>query len=145
MRMPKRLVWCGGWVGLVEKVSFGLPGEQGAHAQTVKLLPAANESAYWRQRPERDAGVNVGGGDHLSALPAGESSAAVPVGLPFRAWGTARGRGGGRLISGRKLGKMLRSPTSLRIPSLLDSHSSLPPHAFQPITKSSHCHLKTLA
>lgn len=145
VRMPKRLVWWGGWVGLVEKVSFGLPGEQGAHAQTVKRLPAANESAYRRQRPERDAGVNVGGGDHLSALPAGESSAAVPVGLPFRAWGTARGRGGGRLISGRKLGKMLRSPTSLRIPSLLDSHSSLPPHAFQPITKSSHCHLKTLA
>ena len=130
--------------GLIE-VCFGLPGEQSAQAQTVKRLPAAVESTYWRQRPERHAGVNAGGGDRLLALPAGQSSDTVPVGLPFRAWGTTRGRGGGRLIPGRKLGKMLRSPTSLKFPSLLDTHSSLPPHAFQPIAKSSHCHLKTLA
>lgn len=130
--------------GLVE-VCFGLPGEQSAHAQTVKRLPAAVESTHWQQRPERHAGVNAGGGDHLLALPAGQSSATVPVGLPFRAWSTTRGRGEGRLIPGRKLGKILHSPTSLRFPSLLDTHSSLPPHAFQPITKSSHCHLKTIA
>lgn len=37
--------------GLDEKVGFGLSGEQGAHAQAVKRLPAAVESAYWRQRP----------------------------------------------------------------------------------------------
>lgn len=59
--------------------------------------------------------------------------------------GVLPGVGDGADSSGRKLGKMLRSPTSLRIPSLLDTHFSLPPHAFQPITKSSHCHLKTLA
>lgn len=54
----------------------------------------AVEVHWWRWFFE-DAGVDAGGGGDPAALLAGESSAALPVGLPSPGRGAARGRGGG--------------------------------------------------
>lgn len=79
VRMPK--LW---GQGLMRRSASGFLGARCACPGCEKTPRTTfwSVSAYWRQR-RADAGVNAGGGDHLSVLPTGQSSAAVPVGLPF--------------------------------------------------------------
>lgn len=86
---------------------------QSAYGQTVRRHPAAVEVRWWRWFCVQDAGVDAAGGGDPAALLAGQSSAAVPVGLPSPGRGAAQGRGGpGSSLSGG-------SPISLRLPSFL--------------------------
>lgn len=75
-----------------------------AHAQTVKRLLLAVEGQSRRRSSKGEDAVVAdggGGGGDLAALPAGQSSATMPVGLPSPGWGAARGRGGGWLVPAR--------------------------------------------
>lgn len=93
---------------------------QAAHAQTVRRHPAAVEAHWWRWFFVQDAGVAAGGCDDPATLLAGQSSAAVPVGLPSPGRGAARGRGGGRRVPERRLPHLVKGSQFLVLEVELD-------------------------
>lgn len=116
---------------------------QGAHAQTVRRHPAAVEVHWWRWFFVQDAGVDAGGCGDPATLLAGQSSAAVPVGLPSPGRGAARGRGGGRRVPERRLPNLVKGSQFLVLEVELAVSRSFTPIPSSPSPRPPpHCHFK---